>query len=278
MRRGDVHTEVWLCSEPLTQSLRGARVCLFAHYDRDRLIDDYVVYHLAALARAGVINILITTAPILAAGQLDKVSAVCAAVLQRDNLGLDFGSWRTALLVYPEIWSCETLLLANDSVYGPLRPLEQVLAQMAAPGGDFWGISESLQLRSHYQSYFLGFPAKGLQKEPLQKFLRGLRLLTDKEQIIQRYEVSMKGRLSAQGLKGAALIPARPGQTDTENPTLHRWKELLAAGSPYLKVQLLRENPHQQPIADWPEFVRAYGHDPALPDLIERHLRRFRPA
>jgi hypothetical protein len=99
-------------------------------------------------------------------------------------------------------------------------------------------------------------------------------LLRNREEIIHRYEVPMTERFREKGLRGAVLVPARPGWGQAENPTLHRWREILAAGAPYLKVQLLRENPHRQPIDDWPEVVRTHGYDPGL---IERHLRRLRP-
>lgn len=265
--------------KPLATSLRDETVCLFAHYDRDGLIGDYVVHHLACLQAAGVITILVSTA-LLRPEEAAKAAPFCAAMIERDNLGLDFGSWRTGLLVYPQIWECATLLFANDSVYGPMGKagngdLRQLIERMAATGCDFWAVTESLQVRPHYQSYFLGFRKSCLRSAAFQRYCEGIKLLGDKDEIIHRYEIGLRKQLADAGLRGEALIPATPTRSalaPKPNPTLHKWREGLAAGSPFVKVQLLRENPHHQPIGDWPEVVASYGYDP---ELIRRHLRRF---
>lgn len=256
---------------PLSVPVRGATVCLFAHFDRDGMVEDYVLHHLACLKAAGVLTIFVSTSR-LRPDAVVRAAPVCAAILDRDNVGLDFGSWRTGLLVYPQLWECETLLFANDSVYGPLGELRPAIERMAATGCDFWGVTESLQYRRHYQSYFLGFHRSCLGSRAFSRFVGEIRLLRDKDQIIRRYEVGLRKRLVDQGLRGEVLVPARPGQSRDENPTLHWWRESIEAGAPYLKVQLLRENPYGQLIDDWPEVVAARGYDPGL---IEKHLRRF---
>lgn len=265
--------------KPLDASLRGETVCLFAHFDRDGLIEDYVVHHLACLRAAGVRTILVSTAQ-LRPEESAKAAPHCAAILERDNIGLDFGSWRTGLLAYPQIWECATLLFANDSVYGPMgkagnTSLRQLIDRMAATDCDFWAVTESLQVRRHFQSYFLGFRKSCLRSAAFLRYCEGIRLLQNKDEIIHRYEIGMRKQLADEGLRGEALIPAAPTTSalaPKPNPTLHRWREVLAAGSPFVKVQLLRENPHSQPIGDWPEVVTSYGYDP---ELIRRHLRRF---
>lgn len=265
--------------KPLATSLRDETVCLFAHYDRDGLIEDYVLHHLACLRAAGVITILVSTA-LLRPEESAKAAPYCAAIIERDNIGLDFGSWRTALLAYPQIAECETLLFANDSVYGPMGKagngdLRRLIDRMAATGCDFWAVTESLQVRRHYQSYFLGFRKSCLRSAAFRRYCEGIQLLTDKDAIIHRYEIGLRKELTDAGLRGEALIPATPTTSalaPKPNPTLHRWREGLAAGSPFVKVQLLRENPHSQPIGDWPEVVASYGYDP---ELIRKHLRRF---
>ncbi len=255
--------------KPLTLSVEGKTVCLFAQFDRDGIIEDYVIHHLSALREAGVIVVLVTTASYLASDDIEKIAPHCAAIIERENIGLDFGSWRTAMLVYPQVLGSGTLLFANDSVYGPMSPLRPLLDRMAATDCDFWGITESLQIRSHHQSYFLGFHRRCLRSQVFGDYCNDIALLSDKGQIIQQYEVGMKERLTAGGLRGAVLVPMGARH---ENPTLHRWREILKAGAPYLKVQLLRENPLCQSVEDWPDIVRAHGYDPAL---IDRHLRRL---
>jgi lipopolysaccharide biosynthesis protein len=47
------------------------------------------------------------------------------------------------------------VLLVNDSIYGPLAPLEPILARIDLEAADLWGATESWQTRYHLQSFFL---------------------------------------------------------------------------------------------------------------------------
>jgi hypothetical protein len=57
------------------------------------------------------------------------------------------------------------------------------------------------------------------------------------------------------------------------NPTCELWRQLLLAGCPFLKVELLRKNPTDVPdIADWRSVVASLpGGDVGM---IERDLQR----
>ncbi len=258
---------------PLQQAVSGRQVCLFATYDRDGIVDDYVLYYLSKIQAAGMLCVLVTTRPFASKSELKKAAPFCTAIIERENIGLDFGSWRTALLIYPELYNCQTLIFANDSVYGPMRDLGEVTQKMLDSPCDFWGITESFEVYPHYQSYFLGFKRSVLDSPAFMRFQQRIALLADKRKIIGGYEVGLVAALRRGGLWGQVLVPGHCVAGPQLNPTLHRWRETLAAGSPFLKVQLLRENPHQQQLSDWPAVVASYGYDPAL---IERHLRRFR--
>ena len=258
---------------PLQQAVSGRQVCLFATYDRDGIVDDYVLYYLSKIQAAGMLCVLVTTRPFASKSELKKAAPFCTAIIERENIGLDFGSWRTALLIYPELYNCQTLIFANDSVYGPMRDLGEITQKMLVSPCDFWGITESFEVYPHYQSYFLGFKRSVLDSPAFMRFQQRIALLADKRKIIGGYEVGLVAALRRGGLWGQVLVPGHCVAGPQLNPTLHRWRETLAAGSPFLKVQLLRENPHQQQLSDWPAVVASCGYDPAL---IERHLRRFR--
>ncbi len=254
---------------PLNTDPTNRRFCLFAHFDRDDHVDDYVIHHLVHLNRAGIRVVFVTTSR-LSISEHARVTPLCAAVIERENIGVDFGSWRTALLAYPQLMGSRLLLLANDSVYGPIQPLEPILRKMEESACDFFAITESWEIKPHYQSYFLGFKSSCLQSAALRSFLQGIDLLNSRHKAIHRYEVELKSMLEARGLRGQALVPA--GSAPEQNPMLSEWRGVLSRGGPYLKVQLLRENPRNIAIGDWPSAVRSRGYDPGL---IARHLRRI---
>jgi lipopolysaccharide biosynthesis protein len=254
---------------PLRADPRSGRFCLFAHFDPDDHVDDYVIHHLQDLRRAGVHVVFITTSRLASVGHA-RIVPLCAAVIERENIGVDFGSWVTALLAYPGLMQTRLLLMANDSVYGPMHALETMLREMEESACDFFAVTESLEIKPHFQSYFLGFKRDCLRSSPLNTFLGGIDLLRRKHRIIHEYEIEMREYLERHGLRGKALVSARLGWTG--NPMLSDWRRVLSCGGPYLKVQLLRDNPCDVAIEDWPGVVQALGYDPKV---IRQHLRRI---
>ena len=76
-------------------------------------------------------------------------------VLRRANVGYDFGSWACVLESLPGVTAAPHVLLVNDSLMGPCAPLTPILNDFAECGAPVWGLSASLQHRSHLQSFFM---------------------------------------------------------------------------------------------------------------------------
>jgi len=254
---------------------RPARVCLFSHFDRDGIVDDYVLRYLDALRGCGLDIVFVSTAPTLRPEALARVAPLCAAVLLRENVGFDFGSWRAALDSYPWILDGELLVVANDSVYGPVRALRPLFDAMSARACDFWGMTESRQLSQHLQSYFLAFKKECLQSETFRAFFADVAFFDDKKQVIDAYELTLTGRLAAAGLRWAAVAPHVELDGRVLNPVHHLWRSTLDGGVPFVKVELLRDNPMNANLRGWQSFLRdRFGYDT---EPILRHLRRIKP-
>src|SRR5262249_991385 len=114
---------------PGEQTLQGAkRVAVFAHYDGRGRVDDYVVNYLRALKTAGLTTIFMTNAPRLESGALQRILPLCALVVRRKNVGYDFGAYKDGIGLIEDVSALDELLIANDSVYGPFRSLDEILA------------------------------------------------------------------------------------------------------------------------------------------------------
>ena len=134
----------------------GPRVALFCHFDAQGAVRADVLRYLAALREAGFSIIAVSNGGALQPLAMTHLQTVCAAVLVRRNVGYDFCAWREALERFDVPRSdTELVLLANDSVYGPLHSLTPILARVMAGGADVWGLTDSNQIRFHLQSYFL---------------------------------------------------------------------------------------------------------------------------
>lgn len=61
------------------------------------------------------------------------------------------------------------ILLANDSVFGPFRPLADMLKHARAYTLPAWGLVASRLVTPHLQSWFVGLSQQTLQAAPVQR-------------------------------------------------------------------------------------------------------------
>ncbi len=280
------------------------KVAVFAHYDRDGCVDDFVMHYLRALARAGYAVVFVSNAPRLAGPALDRVLALSALVLHRRNVGYDFGAYKDGLAALGELTRFAQVVLANDSVYGPLFDLDKTLGR-CDDRADVWGITDSREGCYHLQSYFLLFRHRALANPRLAAFWGSIRPVQSRQWIIRRYEIGLTQAMLRAGLRCAALCPhdavvaafgaaeradAPSRHLDPTTPHLlapHTaigrdrppnimhwfWDHLITdMRCPFIKRELLMENPLRVPnVAHWQDVVRrASAYDT---DLIVRHLR-----
>jgi len=221
-------------------------VCLFAHYDKDDKVDEYVLRYLEKIKELHFSIIFISTAR-LAETVVERLRADCSDVILRENTGLDFGSWSAGFAKHRSAIQ-HRLLLANDSVYGPIGPLATALDRMTRKPADFYGLVESLEKSSHLQSWFLLFEPWVVRHATFKAILTQPFAEMTKAQIIENGEVGLSRRLLDAGFRYQALYMINEAGLTARryavNPMHPLWRELLFEGGvPFLKVQLLRDNP-----------------------------------
>ena len=72
------------------------RLCVFAHYDKDGIVDPYVYAYLKAL-RPFMERIIFVSVSISDHFQASEFTDMGVEVITRDNIGHDFMSWKLAL-------------------------------------------------------------------------------------------------------------------------------------------------------------------------------------
>ena len=197
----------------------------------------------------------------------------------------------TALLRVADPQRLRQLVLANDSVFGPLRDLRPIFDHMEARGLDLWGLTESLEIARHLQSYFLVFERGALASPYFDEFWRGYRFHLRKDSIIRRCEVGLSQGALAHGWKlgafvdGAAVRAAARAEPGFEFPelvdapgfnlTLFAWDLLVRDfGFPCIKTEILRANRfHSSKVAGWRELLASAGCD-YDPELVDRSRSR----
>jgi lipopolysaccharide biosynthesis protein len=252
-------------------------VCLFAHFDKDDKVDDYVFRYLDKIKELNFAIVFISTARI-AAADLERLRRNCFDVILRDNAGLDFGSWSAGFAKHGSAIDGR-LLLANDSVYGPIGSLASALERMTRERVDFYGLVESIEIAPHLQSWFLLFEQPVIRNPAFAAILSQPFSKMTKRQIIASGEVGLSRRLVDAGFRYRALYDIeRAGlaaRCIDASPMLFLWRELLCdTGVPFVKVDLLRDNALGifEPAAILQLIERI---DPSICGLIESHLARM---
>ena len=111
------------------------RVCLFAGFDVDGIVDDTVVAYVRELSRFADVYYLADCA--LEAGELDKLAPYTQGRWAIRHGRYDFGSYSMLardLVGWDMIATYDELLLANDSCY-LVQPFDEVFARMDAAAG-----------------------------------------------------------------------------------------------------------------------------------------------
>lgn len=278
------------------------RICLFAAYDVDGIVDDYVLAYLTELSRHADVYFL-------ADGLMDKTEL---ARLREVTVGAwaiphgeyDFGSYsRLArdLVGWDLIESYDELLLVNDSCY-LVRPLDDVFTRMDAAVGHWWGMQLTaptyladsdrelppLPLKqakarfqrheipnyhhfAHVGSYFLALRAPVIHDAGFRRRLDAVCRQRSKLDVIFKYETGTTRYLVGQGYDFATYVPEVLAFHPAYSAAAFT---LIERGFPLLKRQLLAENPFDVPdLADWRQrLLRAVPE--ADVEMFDRNLRR----
>ena len=248
------------------------RIALFAHYDRDGLIDDYVIYYLRGL-KAVADRILFVSDCELSAAEAAKLEGLAELVFAERHGEYDFGSWKRGLahLNY-DLAAWDELILANNSCYAPVYPFEDVFERMSFVSCDFWSPSNN-QIKGifdHLSSYFLVFRRSILQDENFLSFWKQIGPQPSPDAVIAKYERGLSMLLCEKGYSYGSLLPPTAIASFLKADFIENF--LLKYRSSWLKVRLLRDNP-----------LRAVRLDSALSKigdlypraLIDAHMMRM---
>ncbi len=238
------------------------KICIFVTYARDGIVPEHARVHYRGWTAAGFDVVLIACLDRLDSGLRHDVGDTPGLML-RANRGYDFGAWANAIADLPTLPAARLCVIANDSVYGPLHDLAAVSDRMIATGADFIGLIGSTEQTDHYQSFLLAFTPRAMNS----RFWRLWQRVREggREQVIRNYELRLLHLARRAGLKTAVVHTG----SSAANPSLSDWRELVDDGFPYLKVQLLRDNPRQVPLDGWHRVMADHGYDPMI---VVRHL------
>ncbi|WP_168200071.1 glycosyltransferase [Acetobacter vaccinii] len=210
---------------------------LITHVPAGRM-KPHVLPYMTLLRNAGlsVLLVVIVDRPL----QLtDEEYAAADGIIVRDNGGYDFGAWQQAFQSCPEVFGAKLLVVTNDSIVptADITIFNAMIERVRQCPADIVGLTESHEYGWHIQSYFVAFKPKALSSWAFQNFIRDIRRIDDKDEVIRTYEVPFGRNMRTAGLTVQALYVS----SFAANPTFFGWRELIEAGFPFIKVLMLRK-------------------------------------
>tara|TARA_R110000868_G_scaffold126906_2_gene334233 strand:- start:6219 stop:7127 length:909 start_codon:yes stop_codon:yes gene_type:complete len=185
---------------------------LFAHYSKQNKINLYIKKYLTQFRKISNKIIFISNSSLSDKEQV-KIKNLTDKIIIRKNEGYDFLAWREGLrhIGYENLKNYDEVILANDSCYAPLFPLEEMFKKMQNNTCDFWGITESKRISKHLQSYFLVFKNKVILSKEFEIFWENLEVINNKEDIVLNYEIKLSQYLIYNNFKYDTYINLKLG-------------------------------------------------------------------
>lgn len=250
------------------------RIAIFAHWDKDNLIDDYVVYYLSELKK--VADIIFASDCDLPQNELEKVTPLVLKSIARKHGEYDFGSYKRGFLDSEDILpDYDELIFANDSCYGPFFPFNDIWKKMESVPCDYWGLFKHLDPKIniwHIQSYFVVFKKQVFTSSCFSGFMNGISKENSKDDVILKYEIGLSDTLEQAGFQSISLCPQ-----SFKNETHQKKTFDLIRGYklPLLKKAFLAANPcHESFVYRTIEDLETFLTDKYPCQLIENNLRR----
>jgi hypothetical protein len=266
---------------------------LFAHFDLQGIVDPYVAYYLKALHGLGATILFVSGSPTLTAESVAPIRSFCAGIYTRRTLSLDFGSWHLAWCILRQRgWSLDQFdrfVIANDSVFGPLFPIEEMWSSFH--DADMYGAIESAEYAPHLQSFFLAWDLNSRTRPFLNDFWNGFRYIVDKDILVQRYEVGLSKRARKAGLSIKPFVSVATMKATYRRSPAHQWASRFSGRRandtlyfwdglieylrfPFLKTILPRYNePWHDSMAHLQDFIEQHTRYPY--GLIQSNVDRL---
>ena len=223
------------------------RAVVFAHFDKDNIVDDYVVYYLKALKNAGTDIVFVSCNPI---NNKEVISDFVINIIDEQHDEYDFGSYKRGYFYLKDCLNkYDELLFVNDSCFGPFYSLDIVFEQMEKENCDFWGITKNLyackdkskktsRMRPNIQSYFIALKKCVFMSEIFDDFMKSIQHEEDKFKIITKYEIGLTQKLIESGYSYKTYITA---YEKIDNSPILKWYQLiLKYKMPFMKCSLAR--------------------------------------
>ncbi len=178
------------------------RLGVFIFYDRDNIVDDYVLYLLNDIC-SNFSHLTIISNSELNETEKKKLEIFSKDIIIRENAGLDAGALYMYFNNSVDYQNYDEVVCFNDTFFGPFYSFKKVFEEMDKKDVDFWGLALGHKQRDgygimkegyipeHIQTFFISFRKKVLLSEAFKNYWKNY----DYENMQTFYDVVTKHEL-----------------------------------------------------------------------------------
>lgn len=211
------------------------RIAIFAAYDADGIVHDYVctyIRHLSEVAQ----HIIVVYDNYLSESEKTKISPLVDCIIADRHTEYDFGSYKRGYKYAIDsglLANADELIFANDSCLclGSFVPAFEKMKEKCC---DFYGATENVQFEVHLQSYFLVFRKQVFNHFEFKNFIFSICKQQSYMNIVMNYEIGLTRLLKNLSFKYMSVC----GRFTTKNPCFFP-SAIYKNGMPLLKKKYL---------------------------------------
>ena len=225
------------------------RICLFAGYDNKNIIHDYVVYYIKELSTVADVYYMADNK--ISDDEKAKITPYVKEAYGFNHKKYDFGSWQELIKIigWEKISEYDELIIANDSVFGPLYPIKELFEKLEKDRQwDVCGINKHNLIKWHLSSYFLVFRKNAHTSDIFKNHFSNINIESRSDHVIEKYEIPFTYKFYSNGFVTKSYV-------DHVGLDHSKWKDYILNGMPFIKKKVFLDCIRYKYIDGWREFV-----------------------
>ena len=220
-------------------------ITVFALFSNTGIIETHVIYLLRALHQISDYIIVIMDS-FIHETELNKVQDLCNIFIAKRHEEYDFGSYKMGymyLISNNILLDNDNLLFINDSNYGPIYPLTNVIEHYKKQHCDFYGLSVGRAPDNNFiQSFFYIFKSQVFKSDIFKHFMRNIKKEITPAWVINNYEYKLTKILTNAGYSYSTYVCNSNFMIDKNHiiPTKYAVTLLEDYKYPFVKRKVLR--------------------------------------
>lgn len=247
------------------------RLAIFACYDAEGIVDDYVLFLLEQVGRFCARQIVVVNGALTPEAE-EKLRSRAVEIVFRPNEGYDITAYKEGFL---HAWESgaryDEVLFYNQTIFGPICPLDAMFREMGTRDVDFWGLTrhrgapqalwkEGVTIPPHVQSFFFAVRGEMLRSEAFLRYWRELPRIESYWDAVEKHEIVFTRHFAEQGYTWDTYVDTAALEVYNDYPLMGCPVPLLRAGCPFIKRKSFLEQrfeyttvPHGDAV--WPLYV-----------------------